>query len=501
MALPETARTVRRRLASSPVGLAALAVLVGIGAGIGAIAFRWLLDVFTTAFTGSRDYSAVAGSPSPLAPSLGPWFLVLVPALGGLLYGPLIDRFAREARGTGVPQVMAAVAVDGGRIRSRVVGVKALASAVCLGSGGSVGREGPIVHVGSALASALGQGLGLGPSDLQLLVCCGAAGGISATFNAPIAGVLFVLELILREFTARSFGIVGLASVTADVVGRLAFGSAPFLAMPPSGEAGSAAYPFYALLGVLAGGAAVAFIRTFEGAELLADRIWRGRPEWLRPAFGGLALGLLLVALPQLYGVGYAPMRTADAGEYAVGFLLLLAAGKIAATSLTIAIGGSGGIFAPTLYVGAMLGAAYGAVAAAMLPGLAGPGEGYALAGMAAVFGAAARAPITAVVIMYELTGDYVAVPPMMLAVTLAAGAAALVETDTLYTLTLKRRGVSDPVAGGWPAPPSVAAAVAGPPLDRIAGARRRAPGAASRSASRSSSRTGNHGREPPGTA
>jgi CIC family chloride channel protein len=193
-------------------------------------------------------------------------------------------------------------------------------------------------------------------------------------------------------------------------------------------------------------------------------------------------------------------MRTADAGEYAVGFLLLLAAGKIAATSLTIAIGGSGGIFAPTLYVGAMLGAAYGAVAAGMLPGLAGPGEGYALAGMAAVFGAAARAPITAVVIMYELTGDY-AVPPMMLAVTLAAGAAALVETDTLYTLTLKRRGVSDPVVGGWPAPASAGAPVAGPPPNRIAGARRRPAGAAPRSASGWDSRTGNHRREPPGTA
>jgi CIC family chloride channel protein len=427
-------------LHGNPTGLLALAIGIGAGAGVGAVIFRYLILWFTVVFSGHEDYSAVGHASHPLLPALGPWFVVLAPVVGGLLYGPLVDWFAREARGHGVPEVMLAVAEQGGRIRPQVAVVKSLASALCIGSGGSVGREGPIVQIGSALGSALGQWLRVPQSRLRLLVACGAAGGISATFNAPIAGVVFALELILRDFEAESFGVVVPASVVADVIGRAAFGSSAFLTLPPFQLASLAEYGFYAVLGVLAAFVGVAFIRTLYGLEDLADRFWRG-PEWLRPAAGGVVLGLLLLALPQMYGVGYPVMETAIRGHYVLPLLLLLLVGKVIATSLTIAIGGSGGVFAPSLFIGAMLGSVFGDVVQ-RLAGLPGPAGAYGLVGMGAVFAGAARAPLTAVIIMFELTGDYQIILPLMLAIALATAGSRLLSADTIYTLKLRRRGI-----------------------------------------------------------
>ncbi len=359
----------------------------------------------------------------------------------GLLYGPLIQLFAREARGHGVPEVMLAVAERGGRIRPQVAVVKSLASALCIGGGGSVGREGPIVQIGSALGSTLGQVTRVPESRLRILVACGAAGGISATFNAPIAGVFFGLELILRDFEAESFGVVVLSSFLADIVGRAAFGDQPFIALRAFHLVSPFEYPLYAALGIGAAFVGVAFIRVLYGAEDVADRLWRG-PEWLRPAAGGVLLGLLLLALPELYGVGYPPLEKAIGGGYVFWFLLLLLAGKILATSLTIAIGGSGGVFAPSLFMGAMLGSAYGRGVHALWPTLTAHGGAYGLVGMGAVFAASARAPITAVIIVFELTGDYRIILPLMFAIVLAAGVSSLVTRDTIYTLKLRRRGI-----------------------------------------------------------
>jgi len=422
--------------------MVALALAVGGGAGAGAVAFRYLILGFTKAFTGHRDYSAVGHESYGYFHGIGFWFVVAAPVVGGLIYGPLIYLFAREARGHGVPEVMLAVAERGGRIRPQVAVVKSLASALCIGSGGSVGREGPIVQIGSALGSTLGQLTRVPESRLRILVACGAAGGISATFNAPIAGVFFGLELILRDFEADSFGVVVLASFVADIIGRAAFGSHPFLPLPGFQLRSPLEYPLYIGLGLAAAVTGVVFIRVLYGAEDLADRLWRGRPEWLRPAAGGLLLGLLLLALPELYGVGYPPLEKAIGGGYVVWLLLLLLAGKIVATSLTIAIGGSGGVFAPSLFIGAMLGSAYGAGVHHLLPHLTAPAGTYGLVGMGAVFAAAARAPITAVIIIFELTGDYRIILPLMFAIALASGTSRLLSRDTIYTLKLRRRGI-----------------------------------------------------------
>ncbi|HTJ32783.1 MAG TPA: chloride channel protein, partial [Dactylosporangium sp.] len=433
-----TIQTWRRRTGQR--GMVALAIAVGVVAGAGAIAFRYLIIGLTEVFSGHRDYSAAGHAGNPHVPALGMWFVVLAPMLGGLLYGPLVARFAPEARGHGVPEVMLAVAEHGGRIRPQVPLVKALASALCIGSGGSVGREGPIVQIGAALGSTIGALAGMSERHLRVLVACGAAGGISATFNAPIAGVFFALEVILGDFAAEAVAPVVLSSVTAAAIGRAAFGNASFLQLPTFALSSPLQLVLYAGLGALAGAVGVVFIRGLYGAGDLADRIWRG-PEWARPAAGGALLGLLLLAVPQMYGVGYPVLSRAVEGHYLIGFVLLLLIAKLAATSLTIAIGGSGGVFAPSLFMGAMLGSGFGQAAGMLAPGLAPASGAYALAGMGAVFAGAARAPMTAVIILFELTGQYAIILPLMVAVVAATTVSSRLSRDTIYTLKLRRRG------------------------------------------------------------
>ncbi len=429
------------RLRASQSGLVGIAVVIGAGAAGFAVLFRWLIREFTLLLSGHEDYAAVPGASNPHLPWAGRWFVLFAPVVAGLLYGPLVHFFAREARGHGVPEVMYAVARRGGRIAPQVAAVKALASALCIGGGGSVGREGPIVQIGSALGSTIGRIIHASESRMRVFVACGAAGGIAATFNAPLAGVFFALELILMDFTSQAFSMVVVSGVVAAALGRAAFGDTPFLALPAFSVHHSAEYLLYAMLGVLAGGAGVLFTKVLYRIEDICDALWHG-PEWLRPAVGGLALGVVLLAIPQMYGVGYPVIGSAVGGGYTVRFLLLLLVAKMVATSLTIGIGGSGGVFAPSLFVGAMLGSAFGIFAQALWPSVAGPVGAYGLIGMGAVFAGAARAPITAVIIMFELTNEYTIILPLMAAIVLAAGISHRLSPDTIYTLKLRRRGV-----------------------------------------------------------
>jgi CIC family chloride channel protein len=444
--------------------LVPLAVTVGAVTGLGAVGFRWLITTFTRMFTGYDDYSGMGRVASTHWPWLGFWFLLLAPVIAGAIYGPIVYRFAPEARGHGVPEVMYAVSHRGGRIAPRVTLVKALASALCIGGGGSVGREGPIVQIGSAAGSTIAQILRLDVSRIRLLVACGAAGGISATFNTPLAGPFFAMELILRDFAAESFGAVVLSSVTAAVVGRAMLGDEPFLSLPAFGVRSPAEYLLYLVLGVVVGIIGVAFSKLLYLVEDACDWVWRG-PEWARPAVGGLLLGGLLVALPQMYGVGYPVLQNAVHGHYLIGMLLVLMAGKMFATSLTIGIGGSGGVFAPTLFVGAMAGTAFGTVAHDIFPRLTEAPGAYGLIGMGAALGGATRAPITAVIILFELTGQYSIILPLMTAVAIAAGTGRLLSRDTIYTAKLWRRGVDLDAPSR---PPLTAEQIAQPPPDPL---------------------------------
>jgi len=413
------------------VVLVATALLVGLGGGLGAVIFRWLID--RVRWLGFDVLPR-------LLPFLGRYAVVLVPAIGGLIVGPLIYFFAREAKGHGVPEVMEAVALRGGRIRPIVAVIKSLASSISIGSGGSVGREGPIVQIGSALGSSLGQWLHFSDERIRNLVACGAAAGIAATFNAPIAGVIFALEVILGEFSVGYFSTVVISAVTASVIGRIAFGDVPAFIVPQYSLASPWALFLYLILGLLAGLVSLVFTRTLYRFEDLFDA-WRF-PEYLKPAVGGLLMGAMLVYFPQVGGVGYEAMEGALRGDLALGLLAFLAVLKIFATSLTIGSGGSGGVFAPSLFIGAMLGGAFGMLVHNLLPQITSPSGAYAMVGMAAVFAGASRAPITAVLILFEMTDDYRIILPLMLATGVSTLLADYLFKDSIYTLKLSRRGV-----------------------------------------------------------
>lgn len=429
------------------VVLMGTSLLVGLGAGVGALVFRWLIDqVHRFSFEGLGN----------AFPFLGDYVLVLAPALGGLIVGPLIYFFAREAKGHGVPEVMEAVALRGGRIRPIVVVIKSLASSITIGSGGSVGREGPIVQIGSALGSTLGQLLHMSDERIRSLVACGAAGGIAATFNAPIAGVLFAMEVILGEFTTRYFAMVVVSSVTASVVGRIAFGNIPAFVVPSYELVSPWALVFYTLMGLLAAFVAVAFTRILYLLEDLFDA-WKRFPEYLKTPIGGALLGVagLLFFRANLaqgwgvpgnpvafYGVGYETMEWALLGQGTVPLLLALTGIKILSTSLTIGSGGSGGVFAPSLFIGSMFGGAFGHVVHGWFPTLTSTPGAFALVGMAAVFAGAARAPITSIIILFEMTDDYRLILPLMLATVISTILAEHLSKESIYTLKLSRRGI-----------------------------------------------------------
>ncbi len=372
--------------------------------------------------------------------------MIIIPALGGAIVGPLVYYFAREAKGHGVPEVMEALELRGGKIRPRVVVVKALASSVCIASGGSVGREGPIAQIGSALGSFVGQTLKLSEERVRTLVACGAAGGIAATFNAPIAGAVFALEVLLRRFGSVYFGAVVISAVTADVIAHYFEGDSRTFLTPEYTMQSPWELLLYTLMGFVAALAAVGFSRLLYFSEDIWNLI--RIPEPTKPLFGGILLGLLGIVsyqidgFPRVFGVGYETIENTLFSQLTLqvtfGLLLL----KLVATTLTLGSGGSGGIFAPSLFMGAMLGASFGQIAHTIFPEIVAPSGAYALVGMAAFFGGVAHAPITAILILFEMTGDYQIILPLMLSTVLSTIVAKNLSPDSIYTLKLKRRGV-----------------------------------------------------------
>jgi CIC family chloride channel protein len=307
---------------------------------------------------------------------------------------------------------------------------------------------------GSALASGLGQRIKMPESRMRILVACGAGGGIAATFNAPITGVFFGVEIILREFSVDALFTVMLAAMIADITAIPFLGDTPFLSGFPAGiELHHARnYLLIAVLAVAAVLMGLAFKAVLYKTEDLCDRAWRGRPESARPAAGGIALGLLLLAIPQMYGVGYPVMYQATAGQYALWFLIVLAFAKIAAYSLTIGIGGSGGIFAPSLFIGVTSGMAYGEIAHHVFGPAAGAGDPalYAVVAMGAVFASAARAPLTSLASVVEMTGDFALTLPVMLAIAIATALSRALSYGTIYTTKLLRRGTDIDRTAPW---------------------------------------------------
>jgi chloride channel protein, CIC family len=435
-----------------PVGLvrlSLLALIVGIVTGFGAVGFRDLIGlIHNLLFLGRAAFRYDANLFTPASP-WGP-FVILVPVIGAVGVTFLVTKFAPEAKGHGVPEVMDAIYYKGGIIRPVVAIVKSLASALAIGSGAAVGREGPIIQIGSALGSTLGQIVHMPAGQRITLVAAGAGAGIAATFNTPIGGVMFAIELMMPEVSVRTFLPVAISTGAATFIGRFFLGQQPAFAVPPlpplSVDASSALLLcLYALLGAVTGLAATGFIRGLHLLEDLFDKI-EGR--YLRHIFGMFLVGLLMYGLMQRFGhyyvegVGYATVQVILLGQLSgAGLLILLFFCKLLATSLSLGSGSSGGIFSPSLYMGATVGGAF----AALLSGLPLPFAlsipSFAMVGMGAMVGGGTGAVMTAVTMIFEMTRDYDIVMPMILAVAMSVGVRRLLSRENIYTLKLYRRG------------------------------------------------------------
>lgn len=440
----------------SMLKMAVLALGLGIFTGCGAAVFRWLIGfVHNLAFLGHWSFhydTSKFTDPSPWGAGI-----ILIPVLGGLIVTFLIVNYAPEARGHGVPEVMDAIFYKNGVIRPIVAAVKSLASAIAIGTGAAIGREGPIIQIGSAFGSTLGQILKIAPNQSTVLVAAGAGGGIAATFNTPIGGVMFALELMMPEISVSTFLPVALATEAATCVGRALLGSAPAFyvpSLPPLGINPQAIWELclFALLGAIIGLASGAFVKGLYVSEIIFDRI---KNSYIRLMIGMLIMGLLIYGFfifaghYYVEGVGYATIQALLTGQLApgldvwmfTGFLLLLFAAKLFATCICLGSGSSGGIFSPSLFMGASLGAALATILhlAHLLPGAA--TASFAMVGMAAMVAGGTGAAMTAVTMIFEMTRDYNIVIPMIIAVAVAMVVRRLVTVESLYTIKLVKRG------------------------------------------------------------
>lgn len=421
-------------------GLFALAVLVGAGSGGAAVLFRLGIERWSLLLTGAGDYTLSLGPSFGALSFAGRRFVLIAPVLSGLLVGPLMARLGRTRTGHGVSGVMSSAQHGDGSMAPLPALASTAAATLTIGGGGSVGPEGPIAELGAAVSTLVSRRLGLPVHFLRLLAGAGTAAGIASAFNAPLAGAFFAMEVVLLDFTLDAFAFVVLACVSSTVLSHHLLGTTLSLSLPRLDLAGDAQLGWVALLGVIGGAAGVVFSRCVSvTADLTARAAERARaPVWLRPVLGGALVGLMLLVVPETYGESSAVLNRALDGRYTAAALLGLAAAKAVATSVTLGTGFSGGVFAPSLCIGGMLGAAMGMLAAPDSPTAAAV---FGVIGMGAVFSGAARAPITGVVLIIEMTGQYDLLVPLMLAVVLATVTGRFLTRTTIYTETLRRRG------------------------------------------------------------
>jgi len=414
-----------------------LGCVVGVLGGLGAVLFRLMISVNHMLFF---DVILPHISLNFGGTNLG---VILLPALGGLIIGPIITRLAPETKGHGVPEVLEAATLRGGRIRKRVAFLKVIVSSITIGSGGSAGREGPIAQIGATLGSIMGQLFKLGARDMKLLVVCGLAAGIAGTFNAPLGGALFGLEILYRGIGLFNAMPVILSSVIGATVASVFLGRKP--AFNPEGVTTwtPQELPLYLLLGVVFGILSILWVKVFYAVENFFEKL-NASPQ-LKPAIGGLIVGLIGVFYARygIMGVGYEGIDLVLAGKLTLTLLILLGFLKILATSFTIGSGGSGGIFAPSLYIGSMFGGALGILFHTMFPSIVTQPATYALAGMAALFAGAAQAPINVIIMIPEMSGTFTLIPPIMASSATSFFIAWLIlRGSSIYTIKLERRGI-----------------------------------------------------------
>jgi CIC family chloride channel protein len=421
--------------------LAVLAIVLGAAAGGLSIAFRYAIDFVQLGafgFFGEEVVSNLAEVPA--------WRIVLAPTLGGLAIGLLVYKFMPKRRNPAVADVIEASALKGGRM-SIVTGLKAAGiSAASIGVGASVGREGPVVHLGASVGAWMAERLHLGRRLSRTLLGCGVAAAIAASFNAPIAGVFFSLEVVVGHYALSAFAPIVIASVTATIISRMHYGNFPAFILPEQYDITSfLEFPAFALLGVVSAVAAIAFMR----AVFFAEELFAGLhiPRWLRAAGAGLFVGVMALAFPHVVGVGYEATDMAIGESLDLWLLIALIGLKIAATAACIGGGFGGGVFSPSLFIGAMLGGAFGIVATSGFPELSSGHGAYTLIGMGAVAGAVLGAPISTILMIFELTGDYALTIAVMIATAIATVITQQVVKHSFFTWQLERSGVS--IRGG----------------------------------------------------
>ena len=417
--------------------LLGLALVIGLFAGLASIAFRYAIDGFqrlSFGFGGERVAS--------LAANLAWWHLLLVPTAGGLAIGLFVHFFMPERRPQGVADVIEANAHKGGHM-SLPLGLKAaLVSAASIGVGASVGREGPVVHLGASLGGWAAGRLRLGRGLSRTLLGCGVAAAVSASFNAPIAGTFFALEVVVGHYSLSAFAPIVIASVTGTLVSHAHYGDFPAFVLPEDWVIASILeFPAFALLGVFSAVAAIVFMHSVMFTEEVVARI--AMPRWSRPAVAGLLVGAIALAFPEVLGVGYEATDSALSELYPLWLLVTLIALKTAATAICLASGFGGGVFSPSLFIGAMLGGAFGIVATTAFPHLSSGHGAYTLIGMGAVAGAVLGAPISTILMIFELTGDYELTIAVMIATVISSTITQQVHGFSFFHWQLDRRGVS----------------------------------------------------------
>jgi len=433
--------SLRRFTRNVQVILSLLAVGIGLMAGLAAIGFRYAID-----FVQQLGFGFGGEKVAALAAALPAWRLLLVPLLGGLAVGLFVHFLMPGRRPQGVAHVIEANALRGGRM-SLTVGIKAaVVSAISIGSGASVGREGPVVHLGASLGAWASRRLHLGRTSSRTLLGCGVAAAVAASFNAPIAGTFFALEVVVGHYALTAFAPIVIAAVLGTIVSRMHYGDFPAFILPDALSITSFwEFPAFAILGCVAAVVAIVFMRMTFMTEDLLDKT--PVPPWARPALGGLAIGAIAVVFPQVLGVGYEATDAAISERYLLPLLIALVVLKMVATAISLGCGFGGGVFSPSLFIGAMLGGAYGIIATEAFPHLSSGHGAYTIIGMGAVAGAVLGAPISTILMVFELTNDYAITIAVMIATSIASIITHQYQGQSYFTWQLDRRGLA--VKGG----------------------------------------------------
>ncbi|MEM7212879.1 MAG: chloride channel protein [Pseudomonadota bacterium] len=439
-------RAARDRLAqgdafdgASQLTLWPVAVLVGIATGYAVLGFRMGIAALETLF-----YGVSSATLHSHAATLDWWHVLIVPIIGGLIVGQILVHLSPTKRARGIDDVIQSAAMNNGRISKSQGGASALTALVTLSTGGSTGREGPAVHIGAVIASWVSDRLRASPVTARDILGCAAAAAVSASFNAPIAGAIFALEVVLRHYALHSFGPIVVASVAAAIVSRIHLGDFSTFELPAQSLAFYWEMPAFMILGVLCGFVGVIMMRVLFFAEQVGDRVqnFLSLPDSLRPAVAGLFLGLVAIQFPHIIGVGYETTFLALTSDLTFTTAVLFAVVKVAAVAITFSGRMGGGVFSPAVMVGALTGAAFGNAATAIFPLVSGVEAIYALAGMGAVAAAVLGAPISSTLIVFELTGDFQTSIAVMVSVSLASVVSDRMVARSFFLTQLENRGL-----------------------------------------------------------